>query len=81
MKVLLYSGRDVENSSYTGSCTDAVQKSTDSIYGVESHAYMIIEAIMKTKNEGIRINFVQCYKPTSDGETIYFNPVISCSRS
>ncbi|VDO58171.1 unnamed protein product [Schistosoma margrebowiei] len=52
------------------------------LIGCESHGSRIIKASFKTKEEGIKMNVIQCYAPTSESKiTIKINFMTGYSRS
>ncbi|VDP63950.1 unnamed protein product [Schistosoma curassoni] len=59
-KLLLYSGREEENASYTQGVAMMLSKQPQSaLIGWESHGPRIIKASIKTKKEGISMSVIQ----------------------
>ncbi|VDP35100.1 unnamed protein product [Schistosoma margrebowiei] len=66
-ELLLYSGHEEENAPHTqGVALMLSKQAQNALTGWESHGPRIIKASFKTKKEGIPMNIIQCYAPTSD---------------
>ncbi|VDP23779.1 unnamed protein product [Schistosoma margrebowiei] len=66
-EMLLYSSHEEENAPHTQRVALMLSKvAQNALVGWESHGSTIIKASFKTKKEGITMNIIQCYAPTSD---------------
>ncbi|VDO77861.1 unnamed protein product, partial [Schistosoma margrebowiei] len=65
-EMLLYSGHENENAPHTQGFALMLSKvAQNALVGWESHGSRIIKASFKTKKEGILMNIIQCYAPTT----------------
>ncbi|VDP49443.1 unnamed protein product [Schistosoma margrebowiei] len=80
-ELLLYSGHEEENVPHTqGVALMLSKQAQNALIGWESHGPRIIKASFKTKKEGITMNIIQCYAPTTM-KTLKINSTIGCSQS
>ncbi|VDO88556.1 unnamed protein product [Schistosoma margrebowiei] len=66
--MLLYSGHEEKNTPHTQRVALMLYKEAVKVpirWG--SHGFRIIKASFKTKTEGITMNLIQCYAPTTNG--------------
>ncbi|VDP25571.1 unnamed protein product [Schistosoma margrebowiei] len=64
---LLYSGHEEVNATHTQEVALMMSKQTqNALIGWESHGPRIIKASLKTKEEGISMNIIQCYVSTNE---------------
>lgn len=65
----MYSNKEEENAPNTHGVVLMLSKEARSaLIGWESHRLRTIKASLKTKKEGISMNFMQCYAPTNDND-------------
>ena len=67
-ETVLYSGHEQDNAPHTGVALMLSPEAKRSLISWEAAGPRIISAIFKTEKEKRKLNIVQCYAPTNDGD-------------